>query len=297
MDNRWQNGIPRIGRKTYKANKILDLIPAGSHLVDVFGGGGCVTLHALAKGQWGKITYNELSPHVYRLVDELIFQKKQVDLEKLCFTTREQFKAVLAKPESEYTLEDEIIRLFLSFGYCQSTFLFGKKIFQQRMLATRALLYGDSGTELDTVYAESRKQNTLSGKHSVWLKWCRDNGYLEQRKDLKQIENLQQIERLQQIENLQQIERKNLDYRELKIKPDDIVYCDPPYVGTNTYDDVPPFDEDEFVNWYMNCPAKEIYISEYTVLPGTELVADLGNRCSFAATKAWKNELLLKVVR
>lgn len=284
MNNRWQNGIPRIGRKTYKANKILDLIPAGSHLVDVFGGGACVTLHALAKGKWDKITYNELSPHVYRLVDELIFQKKQVNLEKLCFTTREQFKAVLAKPESEYTLEDEIIQLFLSFGYCQRVFLFGKKIFQQRMLATRALLYGDSGTELDTVYAESRKQNTLSGKHSVWLKWCRDNGHLEQRRDLKQIESLQQIE------------RKNLDYRELKIKPDDIVYCDPPYVGTHTYDDVPPFDEKAFVNWYMNCPAKEIYISEYQVLPGTELVADLGSRHSFTATATRKNELLLKVV-
>lgn len=284
MNNRWQNGIPRLGRKTYKANKILDLIPAGSHFVDVFGGGACITLHALAKGKWDKITYNELSPHVYRLVDELIFQKKQVDLEKLCFTTREQFKAVLAKPENEYTLEDEIIRLFFSFGYNQETYLFGKKIFQQRMLATRALLYGDSGTELDTVYAESRKQNTLSGKYSVWLKWCRDNGHLEQRKDLKQIENLQQIE------------RKNLDYRELKIKPNDIVYCDPPYAGTETYYDVPPFDEEAFINWYMNCPAKEIYISEYTVLPGTELVADLGNRCSFMA-KAWKNELLLKVVR
>lgn len=288
MDNRWQNGIPRIGRKTYKANKILDLIPAGSHLVDVFGGGACVTLHALAKGKWNKITYNELSPHVYRLVDELIFQKKQVDLEKLCFTTREQFKAVLAKPESEYTLEDEIIRLFLSFGYCQRTFLFGKKIFSKKMLATHALLRGDSGTELDKVYDESSKQSTLAGKYAVWRKHFHDDNCLQE---------LEQVGRLQQIESLQQIERLNLDYRELKIKPDDIVYCDPPYVGTNTYKDVPPFDEDEFVDWYMNCPAKEIYISEYQVLPGTELVADLGSKHSFKATATRKNELLLKVVR
>ena len=282
MDNRWQNGIPRIGRKTYNANKILDLIPAGSHLVDVFGGGACVTLHALAKGKWDTITYNELSPHVYRLVDELIFQKKQVDLEKLCFTTREQFKAVLAKPESEYTLEDEIIRLFLSFGYCQRTFLFGKKIFPQKMLATHALLRGDSGTELDKVYDESSKQSTLAGKRSVWRKHFHDDNCLQQ---------------LEQVERLQQIERLNLDYRELKIKPDDIVYCDPPYAGAHGYTDVPPFDEEAFVNWYMNCPAKEIYISEYTVLPGTELVADLGSKHSFKALATRRNELLLKVVR
>lgn len=282
MNNRWQNGIPRIGRKTYKANKILDLVPAGSHFVDVFGGGACVTLHALAKGKWNRITYNELSPHVYRLVDELIFKKKHVDLEKICFTTREQFKAVLAKPENEYTLEDEIIRLFLSFGYCQRTYLFGKKIFPQKMLATHALFRGDSGTELDEVYAESSKQNTLVGKYRVWRKYFPDDNCLRQ---------LEQVERLQQIESL------NLDYRELKIKPDDIVYCDPPYVGTNTYKDVPPFAEDEFVNWYMNCPAKEIYISEYQVLPGTELVADLGSKHSFKATATRENELLLKVVR
>lgn len=279
MNNRWQNGIPRLGRKTYKANKILDLIPAGNHFVDVFGGGACVTLHALAKGKWGKITYNELSPHVYRLVDELIFQKKQVDLEKLCFTTREQFQAVLAKPESEYTLEDEIVRLFLSFGNNQKDFLFGKKTFLQTMLATRALLCGDSGTKLDKVYAESSKQNTLVGKYAVWRNFRNDK------------------QRLWQVEKLQQIESLNLDYRELKIKPDDIVYCDPPYAGTNGYTDVPPFDEEAFINWYMNCPAKEIYISEYTVLPGTELVADLGSKASFTATATRKNELLLKVVR
>ena len=47
----------------------------------------------------------------------------------------------------------------------------------------------------------------------------------------------------------------------------------------------------------MNCPAKEIYISEYTVLPGTELVADLGSKVSFTATATIRNELLLKVVR
>ena len=286
MNNRWQNGIPRLGRKTYKANKILDLIPAGSHLVDVFGGGACVTLHALAKGKWDKITYNELSPHVYRLVDELIFKKKQVDLDKLCFTTREQFEAVLAKPESEYTLEDEIIRLFFSFGYNQKSFLFGKKTFQQRMLATQALLYGNSETELDEVYAESSKQNTLSGKHSVWSKWCRDNGHLEQRKDLKQIENLKQIE------------RKNLDYRELKIKPDDIVYCDPPYRDTKQYADVPDWNSKAFTEWYMSCPAKNIYISEYSVLPGTEVVANLGSRRTvFTSAAKRHDELLLRVIK
>ncbi|WP_341778609.1 DNA adenine methylase, partial [Levilactobacillus sp. HBUAS70063] len=99
-----------------------------------------------------------------------------------------------------------------------------------------------------------------------------------------------------QLERLQRLQYSVNDYRELVIDTDDVVYCDPPYVGTQH--DYDGFDHKAFENWYLHeCPAKEIYISEYTKLPHTDVAFNFGNKQNFSATGKRRDELLLKVVK
>lgn len=118
-------------------------------------------------------------------------------------------------------------------------------------------------------------------------------------KTIKEQDMPRQLERLEQLEHLgrlQQLETVNGSYDELEIGQGDIVYCDPPYIYTKGY--ASEFDHQKFIDWYSHkCPAREIYISEYTRLPNTVVVADLGKKHSFITTGKWRNELLLKVIK
>lgn len=117
---------------------------------------------------------------------------------------------------------------------------------------------------------------------------------LQQLEQLERLQQLQQLERLQQLEQLEQLEYSTLDYHDIIIRPDDIVYCDPPYV--NTSEDYGGWDPDAFYAWLDACPAKQIYISEYTKLPHTEVAFNLGKKTNFSAAGNRRDELLLRVV-
>ncbi|MFC2675479.1 MAG: hypothetical protein ACFN39_03515 [Lacticaseibacillus rhamnosus] len=91
------------------------------------------------------------------------------------------------------------------------------------------------------------------------------------------------------------MEYSTLDYRLLNIRKDDIVYCDPPYLGTSL--DYGSFDNDSFQRWLANCPARQIYISEYTKLPHTEVVFTFKKKRVFSTSGKYREELLLKYVK
>lgn len=48
--------------------------------------------------------------------------------------------------------------------------------------------------------------------------------------------------------------------------------------------------------WLAKCPAKQIYISEYTQLPHTEVAFILGKKQSFKGKGKRREELLLRYV-
>ncbi len=68
---------------------------------------------------------------------------------------------------------------------------------------------------------------------------------------------------IKQIELLKGIELKSVDYTELEIPNNSIVYCDPPYKGTSGYQN--KFDSDIFWDWVRKLAKKgnTVYISEY----------------------------------
>ena len=120
---------------------------------------------------------------------------------------------------------------------------------------------------------------------------------LENLERLERLENLERLERLESLGSLQRLEVYNKDYKEIKLpKPDKcIIYLDPPYRDTRTYETEFNYKEfDEYVNrlkeqWYT------IFISEYN-LPYWEVIWSKNKRWFISQTKdksTWKEKLYL----
>ena len=86
---------------------------------------------------------------------------------------------------------------------------------------------------------------------------------LESLQSLQSLQSLERLERLQSLQSLQSLERLTLSigsYKNVKIKPDSVIYCDIPYRGTTEY--IGGFNHDEFYSWCEQ-QTELVIISEY----------------------------------
>lgn len=297
QSEKWKRGLPYVGNKGQKAEKIIDILPASNRLIDVFGGGGSISLTAVSSGKWNSVVYNDRRKTVVNLLKALIEDDPHFDLMKYVYMDRDTFYNW--RDNMPDSLERTLVMTVWSFSNGWKSYLWGKKIEKEKLQLTRALFWGDTGTKLDGLYAYTKNETSISEKYKMFHKWRLEKMNIDSRYDmLQQLQQLQQLERLQQLQQLQQlnsIEYSMLDYRFFNIKKDDIVYCDPPYVGTSK--DYDGFDNGSFQRWLANCPAKQIYISEYTQLPHTEVAFILGKKQAFQAKGKRPYELLLKYVK
>lgn len=96
------------------------------------------------------------------------------------------------------------------------------------------------------------------------LERLRDNTVSLQ--NLIQLERLQALESMERLERLQSVEARghvtatNEDYRDYEYREGDVVYCDPPYAGTEGYGG--EFDHDAFWEW-VRTRTYPVYVSEY----------------------------------
>ena len=291
QSEKWKRGLPYIGNKGQKAQKIIDILPAGNRLIDVFGGGGSISLTAASSGKWDEVVYNDRRKTVVNLLKALIEDNPHFDLMNYVYMDRETFCNWRdSMPDS---IERTLVLTVWSFSNNLRDYLWGNKIEKEKLQLTRAIFFGDTGTQLDELYEYAKNETTISGKYTAYHKWRRQR--LEQLERLQQLEQLQQLEHLQRHELLEPIKYSSVDYRLLDVKPNDIVYCDPPYIGTSK--DYGGFDNDAFQNWLAKCPAKQIYISEYTQIPNTDVALNLGKKQSLQALGKRPDELLLKYVK
>lgn len=310
LKDKWQRGLPYVGNKGQKVEQIMQALPSGNRFVDAFGGGGCVSLTATASGKYEEVIYNDKRETVVGLLKALITDKPHFSLENYVSLTREQF--LDWRDNQPDSIERTLVLIVFSFSNNQKSYLWGPNNEKDKLLLTRALFYGDTGTYFDQLYSYSSNAKTISEKYKAFHKWRREQmgissryDLLQQPKRLEQLEKLQrieqlqqleQLERLQQLQQLEKLEYSSKDYRDLDIQANDVVYCDPPYTGTGVQYD--GFDNKSFENWYLHeCPAKEIYISEYTKLPHTEVAFNFGKKHSFTSVGKRKDELLLKVIK
>lgn len=245
-------GIPYQGSKDKLVHKISACLPKNAeHFYDLFGGGFSVSHYMAFHKKYPHVHYNELEPCTVQLVQDAIAGKYNYNVFKPKWISREEFFN---------NLDDAYTRIVWSFGNNQKNYIFGKDIEAYKRSLHQAIIFDEFDSTAIGILGFSKWPEHLSMKgrrlacRSVVIK-------RGERLDLQQLERLEQ---------LTSISLSSLSYDEVEIKPNSIIYCDPPYKNTAGY--TRDFDHDKFWQWIRQCP-HPVYVSEYTAPPDIKVVA------------------------
>lgn len=241
-------GLPYKGNKSAIADWIIEHLPRAETLVDLFCGGCAVTHAALVSGKYAHIIANDLHGDVPELFIDACHGKYTVD--KCCeWVSREKF--FMLKDVDAY------IRLCWSFGNDGQTYIYGADVEPYKKILHEAV-YADNVRERRLCFGRLMK---LLKRRCVAMG---ENN--EQLQRLQHIERLEDLERLEDTEGLDRITVSGLDYRDVVIPPDAVVYCDIPYDCTADNYGV-AFDRAAFLDW-ADAQTAPVVISEYNISDG-----------------------------
>lgn len=264
-------GIPYQGSKDKLVHKISACLPKDKdHFYDLFGGGFSVSHYMAFHNKYPHVHYNELEPSTVQLVQDAIAGNYNYKVFKPKWISREEFFA---------NLDDAYTRIVWSFGNNQKGYIFGKDIEQQKRSLHQAIIFDEFDSTAIEILGFSKWPAHLSmkGRRLACRATVRKRG---ERLDLQQLEQLERLEQLQQLERLERgLTFSSLSYDEVDIKPNSIIYCDPPYKGTAKY--TRSFDHDKFWQWVRTNP-NPVYVSEYTAPEDIKVVAAFRHKKSNA---------------
>jgi len=258
-------GLPYQGSKSTIANGILENLPECSNFYDLFGGGGAISHAAALSGKWEQVHYNEIRSYITQVFKDAIEGKYNYDVFKPKWITREEF--------FEKRDTDGYVSTCWSFGNVGRNYLFGKKIEEYKKSLHNAVVFGEfDELSKEVLGIDSWDIEDITERRMFLSKRVR---YFNKNNTLPQslykflsygrLEQLERLERLHLLNNpsLKNIITSSLDYREIEIQPNSIIYCDIPYEDTAGYRKV-SFDKKAFLDWAANCP-HPVYISEYNI--------------------------------
>lgn len=271
-------GIPYMGSKDAIIHKIAPLFPKADNFYDLFGGGFSVShfmrLHHASK--YKNFFYNEIKADIVQLVRDAIAGKYNYNVFKPTWISREEFAQ--NKDKCAYT------RCLWSFGNNQKGYLFSvENEFNKRSLHNAVVFNNFDALAKKLLQIESFPMRlSVRGRRLL----CRNiivkragTGGLQR---LRWLQQLQQLERLQRLERLEQLERLELSshsYCDIKILPNSVIYCDPPYKGTVGY--ITTFDHEEFWEWVRN-QAEPVFVSEYAAPKDIKVLMAFNHKKSLA---------------
>jgi len=268
-------GIPYMGSKDKIARSIALNFPKSKHFYDLFGGGFSMTHYMIENREncYEYFHYNEIQKSIVDLVKRSINGEYSYERFKPPWVSREDFFRLKDK--------DAYVRVCWSFGNNQKNFMFSTQIepYKKSMhmavvfdsfddLAKNTLGFSSWPKNVNTIY---KKRLYLRQK----IEWYRAKNrlpkclykylnikQLERLQQLEQLERLQQLEQLQCLQRLQRLNMTALDYRDVEIQDNSVVYCDIPYRGTRGY--LNKFNHKEFYDWAASRKFP-VYISEYSL--------------------------------
>ena len=209
----------------------------------MFAGGCAVTHAAMLSGKYGQIIANDITDAPQLFLDALNGKYK----DESRWVSREDF--------FRYKDSDPYIRLCWSFGNNGMDYLYSREKEPLKKAVHYARVYGD-----DTLLREMGYPATVL-EHSLRLH------------RLQGLDSSLRVKGLFDTARAELLKILNLDYREVRIKGEAVIYCDPPYKGPKGYG--MKFDHEAFYDW---CCAQSVpvYISEYA-MPGDrfECVAEI----------------------
>ena len=239
-------GLPYKGSKNAIAEQIVEMLPEGERLVDLFGGGGAITHCAILKDKYKRYLYNDYD----KLTVDYFTRALKGDFNDK-WVSREDFERLKNI--------DGVVKYVWSFGNNGRDYLWGKDIEPYKKA-----MY-------DHVMANGIRR--VSGEHLPKFV------ALENTKELirpRSLESLERLERLQSIEGLGRLQSiaslggrerlddildiSNISYEDYIYQKGDMVYCDIPYENTNIYNI--QFDHNKFYKW-ARTREYQIYFSSY----------------------------------
>lgn len=266
-------GIPYMGSKQKLVDKIVPFIlkrhPGVDSFYDLFGGGGSVSLYVVRKYPHLDVVYNERSKAISALMQHL---KEGGDI-PLDFVSRDEFEAGY-KGDDWYS---GLLQCVWTFGNNQKRYLYGKPLEEFKRALAELVVTGKGDIEFieKTANDINKKEYGKTVNTKIFLNQNRYTTPYQRRivvaKQIPNVGALQHItrlERLVQIENMPGISTLGISsgksYDEVLIigeRP--IIYCDPPYEGTEEYREG-AFNHKAFYDWCM-AQTVPVYVSSYKV--------------------------------
>ena len=267
-------GICYMGSKNALAERIVALLPPASHLIDVFAGGCAVTHCAMKSGKWQHVHANDIDEMIVgafrRAINgEFIGERRWV--------SHEEFNRVRDT--------DAYAAICFSFGNNGRSYAYNHKNEKLKRALHYAIFFGDpepfltlTGIDLTPVLTIS----DLRERHIAANHLANGEGIF--------INSLQNLERLNRINRLatafseeekQRLTIGSVDYSEVEIPSDSVVYCDPPYRDKGDYRKAKHFNHERFYEWALR-QTVPVFVSEYTMPEDFVEVAAWRKMCSMS---------------
>lgn len=257
-------GLPYRGSKSRIAADIVEHLPSGAALYDLFAGGCAVTHAAMIAGRWERYVVNDIQGDMPELFVNAISGKYR---DESRWISRDDFVALKDT--------DAYVRCCWSFGNDTKTYLYGREVEPYKRALHYAVVFDDFGPlgelcpemcgacrwVLSDIDDRSKRRVAIGRAITSWLKAHGTREMLMNNPLYKSC--LRGKGRVQSLERLQSLERYVADYRDIPIPQGATVYCDPPYKSARGYC-TGTFDHDAFHEWARNADFP-IYISEYSM--------------------------------
>lgn len=253
-------GMPYRGSKNSIAEWVVSQLPPAENFYDLFCGGCAVTHAAILSGKYKNFYLNDLNP---------MFPQAFMDCLKGKF-----------KDEDRWISHDEFMRLRDSDFYAACCFSFGnncesyaysyqiepiKKAMHHAIIFRDYSLMDALGVNLHTIDCIPTKQERYNAVKNILSESYRHlpKQYYKALMRLQFMESLERITMLNGLYNTDNLHCSNVSYEQVTIKPNSVIYCDPPYRGTRNYRVVGKFDNNRFLTWAS--AQKGVYISAYGI--------------------------------
>lgn len=268
-----------MGSKNLIAERLVSQFPRAEYFVDLFAGGCAMTHAAFLSGKFNNFICNDLD-------------FRGVELFKQAVSGKFKNENRLISRDDFYKLKDSdlYVRFCWSFGNNQKDYLYSKQKERQKRALHYAILFDDwvEFYELfPDIYDEVAKEilfvNDVKKRYSI-IRHCFASQKMQR---LESLESLRRLQSLKNLQMLQSIETSKLDYRQVAIPHDSVVYADPPYKGKASYS--VKFDSDLFFDWCRN-QNFPIYISEYDAPKDFKAVFEINKTNCLCATKNFTNK-------
>lgn len=214
-------GLPYMGSKNQIAEDIIDFLPSGNRLVDLFGGGGGISHCASLSGKWNSVLYNEINPLVVKAFTMAI--NGDFDNEKR-WISKEEFHRLKTT--------DPYVAFCFSFSNTLCNYAFGGK---------------NEDIKKAVFYSKMLNNNFLCRKLDI-----NAEDYI--------CEPINRLKRIQSLKGLNNIEITEGSYENFNYQVGDIVYCDPPYENYRI-DAYRRFDSQQFYDWVASRPYQVFFSS------------------------------------